>query len=338
MELFKIILVFCIVIIIYYLITLKNDIANESVIIGKQDQEQDQDQEQYQEQKYASNNSINHKPIMWVYWELVNGAIEPPAYISLCLDIMKRNASNTFNIKFLNEKSVFDYLPDLRSDINSLPIALKTDYIRVRLLTKYGGLWVDADTIIMTDLRELVEKLNQHVDYIGAGCTGPICLNQEGYGKPSNWLMGSIPNGKLITRCLNALNKKLDDYFSLPVDKRKEFDYYELGKIVIWEQYDKLIKDDLSYRMYHMPSYADGARDIKGKWVTLDIIFPNNIIYAYPEKLMICMLANGTYNGKDPKYNWFGKLSRKQILEGNYFVSQLFIKALNYDPINHLAQ
>jgi hypothetical protein len=326
------------VIIIYYLITLKNDIANESVIIGKQDQEQDQDQEQYQEQKYASNNSINHKPIMWVYWELVNGAIEPPAYISLCLDIMKRNASNTFNIKFLNEKSVFDYLPDLRSDINSLPIALKTDYIRVRLLTKYGGLWVDADTIIMTDLRELVEKLNQHVDYIGAGCTGPICLNQEGYGKPSNWLMGSIPNGKLITRCLNALNKKLDDYFSLPVDKRKEFDYYELGKIVIWEQYDKLIKDDLSYRMYHMPSYADGARDIKGKWVTLDIIFPNNIIYAYPEKLMICMLANGTYNGKDPKYNWFGKLSRKQILEGNYFVSQLFIKALNYDPINHLAQ
>ena len=43
---------------------------------------------------------------------------------------MKKNCSNNFNVVFLNEKTIFDYWPELRKDINDLPIALKTDYIR----------------------------------------------------------------------------------------------------------------------------------------------------------------------------------------------------------------
>lgn len=278
------------------------------------------------------------KPYMWVYWELINGAKSPPPYVTLCLEIMKKNASGTFNVVFLNEKTVFDYLPDLRKDINDLPIALKTDYVRVRLLTKYGGLWVDADTIVMTDLREIAQKLNQGVDYVGVGCTGAVCRDQEGKGKPSNGVMGSVKNGRLITRCLKALDVKLNAYYQTPLKERKEFDYFDLGKKIIWNEYQELKREDPTYTVYHVPSYADGTRDDEGHWVAMDLIFSKPIKYSHRDKLMVVMLVNSAYCGKDSHYNWFCKLQRPDILSGNYFVTGLFNTALKYDPKNHQNQ
>jgi hypothetical protein len=282
------------------------------------------------DQNYKEPFTNNKKPYLWVYWELVDNAKVPPPYISLCLDIMKQNTSDVFDIKILDEKSVFGYLPDLRSDINELPIALKTDYIRVRLLKTYGGVWIDADTICINDLKVLADKLNQGVDYIGVGCTGVICKDGDGYGKPSNGLMGSIPNGRLISKCAKALDDKLNAYYKIHANERKQFDYFELGKKIIWEQYDLLIKEDPTYKMYHIPMYADGTRDIDGKWVAMDLIFTNHIKYEKPDELMIVMLANSVYCSKDPKYNWFCGMSREDILKGKYFISGLFNRALKY--------
>ena len=283
----------------------------------------------------SNRDNIQEKPYMWVYWELINNVKTVPPYITMCMDIMKKNTSGTFKMVLLNEKTVFDYLPDLRQDINDLPIALKTDYVRVRLLARYGGLWVDADTIVMTDLREIAQKINQGVDYIGIGCTGAICLDQEGLGKPSNSVMGSVKNGRLISRCLKELDIKLNSYYQTPVKDRKEFDYFDLGKIIIWNEYQKLKTEDPEYTLYHVPSYADGSRDSDGRWVAMNLIFPQPIKYAKKDKLMVVLMVNSAYCGKDPHYNWFCKLEIPDILSGNYFVTQLFKTALSYDPMKH---
>ncbi|VBB18974.1 putative DXD-containing glycosyltransferase [Yasminevirus sp. GU-2018] len=276
--------------------------------------------------------ALKNKPYMWVYWELINGATKPPDYITLCLDIIRKNGSRYFEVVFLNEKNVFDYIPDLRKDINTLPIALKTDYIRVKLLHMYGGLWIDADTILMNNMRDIALKLNSGVDFIGFGCTGRSCKDQEGYGRPSNGVMGSIKRGKLISRCLNALDLKLNEFYSIPVDKRKEFNYFELGKLIIWDEYKQLMSIDPTYKMYHVPSYSDGTRDAYGRWVALEVIFDKHIEYSHPDKLLVVMLANSNYCGKDPKYNWFCKLTRAQVMRGDYFVSKLFRRAMQYNP------
>jgi len=279
-----------------------------------------------------SMNMNKKKPYMWVYWELVNGAKSPPPYVNTCLDIIKKNGSRFFNVVLLNEKNIFNYISDLRKDINDLPVALKTDYIRVKLLYLYGGLWVDADTILMTNLEDISKKLNDGIDFIGFGCTGAICKDQEGYGKPSNGVMGSVKNGKLITRCLNALNKKLDSYYSLSKEKRKEFNYFDLGKLIVWVEYDQLIKEEPSYKLYHIPSYLDGTRDENGIWIANLLIFKKNYKYSHRDKLLFVALANSFYCGNDPKYNWFCKLSHDEILSGDYFISELFRDAIKYDP------
>lgn len=284
-------------------------------------------------QSFASTNDITqNKPYMWVYWELVNGATSPPEYIQLCLYTIKKNGSRYFNVILLDENNIFTYLPDLREDINALPIALKTDYIRVKLLYEYGGLWVDADTILMNNLKDIAHKLNTGVDFVSFGCTGTVCKNNEGYGRPSNGVMGSIKHGLLITQCLKALDIKLNSYYSLPIDKRGEFNYFELGKLIIWNEYDKIMSKNPNYKIYHVPSYSDGTRDINGHWIAMNLIFKHKYTYSHPDKLLVVMLANSAYCGKDEKYNWFCKLNKDQILYGDYFISDLFTKAITYNP------
>ncbi len=264
----------------------------------------------------------DNKYFLWTYWEKINNSPIPP-YILLCRKIMQKNCSKYFNVIVLDEKNVYNYLPDLRKDIDNLPIALKTDYIRMFLLSKYGGLWVDADTIIMNDLEYIHNLLDENIDFIGFGCTGNKCFGIDGYGRPSNGVMGSKKNGLLTSRCLTALNLKLD------TNNNKEFGYFDLGKKIIWAEYDSIIAQNPNYKIHHVPSDMDGTRDLHGKWISKDIIRKTNIEIDI-DKLIIVMLVNSTYCGNDSRYNWFCKKSENEILNGNYFISKLFRKAINY--------
>ena len=102
----------------------------------------------------------------------MTGKISKPPYIELCFDILKKKCSDTYNIKILDNKTILNYISDLRKDINRLPLALKADYIRIALLYKYGGIWIDADTIVMTDIHEIIDKLNEGWDFVGFRCNG----------------------------------------------------------------------------------------------------------------------------------------------------------------------
>jgi len=281
--------------------------------------------EYYNNKEYFSYSSLK-KPYLWVYWELKNGAQKPPDYIELCFETIKKNSMKNFNLIFLNEKTIFNYLSSLRKDINELPIALKTDYIRVLLLEKYGGLWMDADIIMLNPLDEIAQMLNNNnkIDFIGFGCTGYKCNN--GYGRPSNWLMGSNINGKLISKCHKLLDKKLDEYFN--TNNKKTFNYHELGKLTIWEAYDILIKEEPNYKYHHINSDFDGSRDKNQLWVAPEIIFEKNIEYTNEDKLLVVVLANSVYCSDDKKYNWFCNLSKEKILNGKYMISKMFHKAL----------
>jgi hypothetical protein len=124
---------------------------------------------------------------LWSYWQTKPNS-QMPEYIKLCFDTMKKHCSSNYEIIILDEKSVYQYLPNLRKDLEELSLAHKTDYIRVALLYNYGGLWLDADTIVMNNLQEIIIKLNEGWDYIGFGCSYEVCLD-SGFPKPSNGAM-----------------------------------------------------------------------------------------------------------------------------------------------------
>ena len=266
---------------------------------------------------YFTNTNINNqndapiKPYLWQYWEG-----ELPDYISLCMETVDKHCSTDFNIVRLNQFNIKTYLPELKdyeTKINNLIIAQKVDIYRIMLLHKYGGIYMDADIIVLRNPNEIINKLNEY-DFVGFGCTGDNCTS--GYGYPSNWLLVSRPNTKLMT---NILKKLLDK-----IKNQDKFDYHDLGKTVIWNELDNLIKND-NYRYFHYPNKIDGSRDKYGNWITSQKIFSNEKIEYDDEQNMMFLIIYNSTTTDDIK-----KMKRAEILSKDWNYSKFIKRGINY--------
>lgn len=274
----------------------------------------------FQIEKFTTDESIKMlKPIhtpryVWTYWENKSGRTEPFAHIKLCFRTMQLHYSQ-YKFIILNEQTIKQYLPNIRTDLSDLLIAQKVDYYRVALLYWFGGIWVDADTIAMKNLDEVFEKLDSGYDFVGFGCTGKICYS--GYPNPSNGVMGSRPKGKLMGCCLQKLNDILNT-------NNKSHKYFALGKEIIWS----CLEDSKPYDYYHFPSEYDGSRDKSGNWIhSPNHLSKNPTILLNESKALFIFLANYELMN-DANNSWFLQLDENQILNGDYWISQLFRQAL----------
>lgn len=260
--------------------------------------------------------------IIWIYWENINRN-KYPTFIKLCIDSMKKHLGIKYNLIFLNEKTVKNYLSNLRDDFDNLKIAQKVDYYRIALLHKYGGIWIDADIIVMRDFDPIFQKLDEGYDYVGFGCTGYEC--DYGYFRPSNWVMGAKKNSILMAKCLEKLNKKLDSRNKNQL--QNDSTYHDYGKIIIWDSLDELKSTDYNY--YHFTSEHDGARDKNKNWIHVDNFFStNNTQFLNESKLLFVVLYNSEMSS-DPKYKWIYDCDESRLLYGNEWLCSLYRKSLN---------
>jgi len=104
------------------------------------------------ERKLISNKNIfikNDKGnTIFTFWEPIERI---PGYIKLCIKTWKKFLP-LYDIKILDYKNIKDYLghslfENLICENMTLPI--QADAIRVALLNKYRGIWMDADTIVL---------------------------------------------------------------------------------------------------------------------------------------------------------------------------------------------
>jgi hypothetical protein len=82
-------------------------------------------------------------------------------YIDYCIKTIQKRTGCTVHL--LNETNVRDYIKDgvdIHSKWSQLRnIAQRCDCMRIALLYKYGGMWIDADTIILKPLNHLFDGL-----------------------------------------------------------------------------------------------------------------------------------------------------------------------------------
>ncbi len=256
---------------------------------------------------------------IWVYWENINRN-NYPTHIKLCLDTIRKHLGK-YNLVILNEKTIKNYLPELRNDFENLKIAQKVDYYRIALLYKYGGIWIDADIIMVKDLEPVFKKLDEGYDYVGFGCTGGQCSN--GYFRPSNWVMASRPNSILMKTVLDKLNNKLDSREKN--QKQNDDTYHDYGKLVIWDALEDL--KPLGYDYYHFTSEYDGTRDTNKYWVHTPEFFSNQPIKFLDEsKIMFFVLYNSEITGEN---SWVKDCEESKLLNSDLNISKIYIKALN---------
>lgn len=279
-----------------------------------------------------SNNITNEPHNIWMYWETKKGSVKPP-YLDLCLDTIKKHCN--VNVKLLDEMTVYDYLPELKDrkiikydldDICTLP--QKADYIRLLLLKKYGGIWLDSDVIVFKPLDELFEKLQKN-DFIGFGCHHDNCENNpNGYGKPANWVFGSQKNGILISNCISKATDIINNKPSL-LKKR----YHIMGRELLWSEIDKLLKEneyntydkDKQWKYYHFNSKCI-ERDSNGIKMRNKILLSDTYPDVNCENKRIFMPVYNTAPGFP---EWFKKMPKQTLIEQPILFSRLIKKALS---------
>ncbi len=105
------------------------------------------------------------------------------------------NDGRSYRPHFVCDANLGQYVPALPARFPDLLPAHKADYLRVYLLNKFGGIWVDSDTLVMTDLASLFSVFEEHDGFFITQGTDVIC----------NGVFGSRPATQLMTFWLQSI-------------------------------------------------------------------------------------------------------------------------------------
>ena len=93
---------------------------------------------------------------IWIYWDNYDNL---PNSIDNIIKYNKKTIK-TWKIIYLSDENINEYIPqhEFPKNINNIFVQAKSDWVRLYLLNKYGGLWLDASIIVNNE-----EKLNELV-------------------------------------------------------------------------------------------------------------------------------------------------------------------------------
>jgi hypothetical protein len=133
-------------------------------------------------------NEIPH--IIWTYWDKE----EIPPLIEQCILSWKRhNPGYTINI--LSKQNLKQFLdePILSYKLSNTP-QRTSDFIRIHILTKYGGIWADA-SLLMTQSLDWIHNGSDVVVY-----SIDDIHDSKTYPVLENWFIASIPHCDFIQK------------------------------------------------------------------------------------------------------------------------------------------
>ena len=194
---------------------------------------------------------------VWSFW---TGKRSPT--VDLCLKSWKKHLpSDKYKIHVLDEKSVNEWIKTDHVCFTSGGPALRSDYIRIELLHKHGGVWMDSSVILLQSL-ESWEVLNKADDFycfsaffnsnnMSKGCMFPVIETS---------FMISPPKHKLVSAWRERLHKITGDC------KSKDFDtYFENNdSSALQRKYLQKHYHLVYHMLQHALKYAGGLDNFKG--------------------------------------------------------------------------
>ncbi|CAK0852012.1 unnamed protein product, partial [Prorocentrum cordatum] len=111
---------------------------------------------------------------IFTFWDYPNGA-DP--YVVLNVETWRANAPPGTEVVLVNDSNIRGLVPDLVDEWYRLPYpACKSDFVRSAVLHHHGGLYMDADFLVLESLDPVFAKLDEGWDVVtysdGAGTSG----------------------------------------------------------------------------------------------------------------------------------------------------------------------
>ena len=193
--------------------------------------------------------------IIWAYWD----SDKKPEFIEICERNWRKYAKN-YKIIIVNKKTAKKYvkLPD---NFDKLEPYRQSDIIRLKLIEKYGGVWLDASTILLTNPDNFISDDNLTL------FTTPGSRDDNKMFE--NWFIASPPNNPIISDWIKEVLIALND--NEYVNKSSEFN-------------KKSIKESLPYLICHLALKNVYERD-KNKFDNIRLIDSNKTAFFEHHRL-----------------------------------------------------
>ena len=132
--------------------------------------------------------------IIWSYWQTA----PPPDFVARCFANWQRLAPD-HELRLLDRAQIAPWLDadTLAHGFDTLPAFRQADWLRVQLLARHGGIWIDASTILTRDLGWVhALQAERQTDYVGfyidRFTTRPELPIVE------NWCMAAAPGCRFV--------------------------------------------------------------------------------------------------------------------------------------------
>lgn len=158
--------------------------------------------------------NLGHKKskIIWFCW--LQGINEAPVIVKACYNSLERHLVQGYEIKVINNENWKEYveMPEYivsKWEKKRIPAALFSDLLRLELLIKYGGTWIDS-TVLCTGFNETHNDNGKYLDadlflfqYTKQGSI-PVSI--------SNWFITACTNNEVLMVLRDMLYAYWKDY------------------------------------------------------------------------------------------------------------------------------
>jgi len=133
-------------------------------------------------------------PIIWMYW--AQGISHAPEVVQHCIRSWERKNPD-YDIRVLSQEDIADYI-DLGESVphkrlGKMSLAAFSDVVRIHLLARYGGIWVDSTLLCLSALEDWLFTEQPGFPFFGFSRPGADRLI-------SSWFLFADPNSYIATR------------------------------------------------------------------------------------------------------------------------------------------
>lgn len=161
----------------------------------------------------GSPKSISPEPIpkrIWLYWEQPE---KPEVVAALNDDVARKNPDH--EVVLLNQDNASDYVPEYREWNKFLLPQHKSDLLRLYLMSRYGGIWLDSSIYLGESLAWVHSwAAHQSLDFVGFYND---TLEGPDYPMLESWFLAAAPGNPFIQRWLDytapMAQRGIDDCF-----------------------------------------------------------------------------------------------------------------------------
>jgi len=249
---------------------------------------------------------IGGKPCIWMTW---TGDNRMPGYLELCLQTVRQQNADLFNVIVITPSNLHEYFSDLHPAYPFLSYTHRSDYLRCQLLHRYGGVYLDMDTLCFKPLWPWYPRL-QHFELVSY--TGAPWGEIFGVG-----IFGPTRRSSLLTtewsQRLNALmDLRQDELAQYRRRNRRHPERDCLG----WSELLRDIVLPLSQTLQEQGrlSFAPVGLDeftALSELYSIEQLFSPYRDLRIPDSSALLIMNNALYP------EWFKRLSREKVLRSN---------------------